>query len=76
MRVKTSITLSEETLRALDRVAGKGANRSRIIEQAIAFFLAAGARAARDARDREILDREADALNAEVADALRFQVDL
>lgn len=76
MRVKTSITLPEEILHALDRVGGRGTNRSKLIEQAIAFFLAARARDARDARDREILDREADALNAEVTDALRFQVDL
>ena len=66
MHVKTSITLTEETLRAVDRVAGRGANRSRVIEEAIVAWLAQRARNARNARDREILDRSAAALNEEV----------
>ena len=60
---------------ALDRVAGRSA-RSRIIEAAVVEYLARRARAARDARDRELLDRQADALNEEAADALVFQVKL
>ncbi|HEY3351868.1 MAG TPA: hypothetical protein VGQ83_01345 [Polyangia bacterium] len=72
MRVKTSITLSEETLRALDRVAGPAA-RSPLIERAIKEFLERHYRAARDARDRALLDLSADALNDEMADALAVQ---
>ncbi len=73
MRVKTSITLSEKTLRTVDQLAGKDSNRSRVIEQAVEAYAAARARSARDARDLETINRRADALNREVAEALAFQ---
>lgn len=73
MRVKTSITLSPETLKALDRMGGGKQNRSRLIEQAVRAYVAARARAERDARDRSILDGEADALNREMEDVLAYQ---
>jgi predicted transcriptional regulator len=76
MRVKTSVTLSEQTLELVDRLAGTTSNRSRIIEQAIEFFGAAQARSARDARDLAAINRGADALNRELADALHFQVEV
>ena len=76
MRIKTSVTLDEEVIAALDREAGDATNRSRLIEQAILDFLDRRRRAERDARDRAILDREADALNAEMADVLEYQVKL
>jgi predicted transcriptional regulator len=75
MRCKTSITLSEETMRAVTRLAGPS-GRSRLIEEAIVAYLRTQARSARDERDREILDRRASALNEEIADVLRFQVRL
>ncbi len=75
MKVKTSITLSEELLREMDKLVGQYGNRSAIIEQAIRAFLAAGVRRARDARDLEILNRRADALNAEAEDVLHYQVE-
>ncbi len=73
MRSKTSITLSEEVLREIDRYAGRGGNRSKVIEDAVRFFLAQRAKTARDARDVEIMNRSADELNAEVNDALDYQ---
>ena len=76
MRVKTSVTLDEETITALDEEAGDATNRSRLIERAILNFLEHRRRAKRDARDRAILDRDADALNAEMADVLDYQVKL
>jgi predicted transcriptional regulator len=75
MKIKTSITLSPEIMRALDRVAGRLA-RSKIIEAALSEYLARRARAARDERDRELLDRNAEALNEEAAEALTYQVKL
>ncbi|MEK6608309.1 MAG: ribbon-helix-helix protein, CopG family [Myxococcota bacterium] len=75
MKVKTSITLSSDAVRAVDRIAGKTSNRSRVIEQAIRELAARRERDARDARDRAILDSSADALNAEMADVLLYQVD-
>jgi len=39
MKVKTSVTLSQEVLRAIDEVAGPGANRSAALEEAAAQWL-------------------------------------
>lgn len=76
MRLKTSITLAEETVRELDEVAGPGANRSRVIEEAVVEYLDRRRRERRDARDLEILNRNATALNREVEDVLSYQADL
>ena len=72
MKVKTSITLSDDLLRAVDELA-KSSSRSEVIEQALRDFLAARARALRDARDLEIMNAHADAYNAETADLLSYQ---
>ncbi len=76
MKVKTSITLPEEMLRSLDRVAGSKSNRSQLIERAVREMLAARERSERDARDIEVINRHADRLNAEAADVLDYQVKL
>ena len=76
MKVKTSITLSREVLKAVDRVAGRGGSRSRVIEQAIREFVKRRSREARDARDRELLDAHAAELDREMADVLDFQADI
>lgn len=72
MKVKTSITLSEDLLRAVDELA-KSSSRSEVIEDAVRAFLAARARAARDARDLEIMNQRADAYNVETTDLLTYQ---
>ena len=74
MRVKTSITLDQTTLDAIDKIAGGKSNRSRIIERAVRDLIARERRAARDARDRDILDANADVLNNEMHDVLGYQV--
>jgi metal-responsive CopG/Arc/MetJ family transcriptional regulator len=76
MRVKTSVTIDEKVLRAIDRAATRGRSRSRIIEDAARDYLARRARMSRDARDRELIDRAAVALNAEMEDVLSHQADL
>jgi metal-responsive CopG/Arc/MetJ family transcriptional regulator len=76
MRVKTSVTLPEELLRSLDRAAGGHSNRSRLIEQAVRALLETRARAERDAKDIEIINRHADRLNEEAADVLGYQAKL
>ena len=76
MKLKTSITLEEETVAALDREAGGTTNRSRLIEQAILEFLDRRRRAARDARDLRLINRRARELNEEMADVLEYQVKL
>ncbi len=75
MKVKTSITLSEDVVEAVDRRARlQNTNRSDFIEAAVRSFIAQLARADRDAQDREILDRRAESLNQEAADVLDYQV--
>ena len=75
MRVKTSITLSEETIQAVDQLAGPGAHRSRVIEEAVLEYLERRRRELRDRRDLEILNRNAERLNREVEDVLAYQVE-
>lgn len=76
MRVKTSVTIDERVLRAIDRAATRGRSRSRVLEDAARDYLARQARAARDARDRQLIDRVAEDLNREMDDVLSYQVDL
>ena len=71
MKQKTSITLSRETMRALDQFGAR--NRSRIIEQAVIEFLERQRREQRENRDRAILDQSADEMNQEMADVLDYQ---
>ena len=71
MKQKTSITLSRETMRALDQFGAR--NRSRIIEQAVIEFLERQRREQRENRDRAILDQSFEAMNQEMADVLDYQ---
>ena len=75
MKVKTSITLSQAAVRALDRLAGRGGNRSAVAERAILEYARLRARAERNERDRALLDRHADRMNDELDDLLAFQVE-
>jgi metal-responsive CopG/Arc/MetJ family transcriptional regulator len=57
MKVKTSVSLSEELLRQLDEIVGKGGNRSQFIEMSLR-------RAIREARRSAEFDHEVALLNA------------
>jgi len=74
MKIKTSITLSEEIVREIDELSSQYGNRSALIEQAIRDFLATEAKRRRDLQDIEILNRRSDALNKEAEDVLSYQV--
>jgi len=76
MRVKTSITIDERVLRAIDRATSRNRTRSRVMKVAAREFLARRARAAREARDLEILNDAADALNREMDDVLTYQAEV
>ena len=76
MKIKTSITISEDILYEIDKLVSQYGNRSILIEKAIRDFLAAEAKRTRDLQDAEILKMRADALNKEAADVLSYQVDL
>jgi len=73
MKVKTSITLSAQAAKALDRMAGRNGNRSAVAEQAILEYARQRARSTRNEKDRELLDEHAEALNDELGDILAFQ---
>ncbi len=76
MKVKTSITLSEDLVKAIDEYAGKYNNRSEFIEEAVRAFIRQLIRKQQDAKDLEIINRRADRLNKEATDVLTYQVDL
>lgn len=70
-----TVTLSEETVRAIDEIAGRGTSRSRVIEQAVIEHLDRRRRAKRNARDVEIINRHAARLNREMEDILAYQIE-
>jgi metal-responsive CopG/Arc/MetJ family transcriptional regulator len=76
MKVKTSITLSGDLLKAIDEYAREYKNRSEFIEEAIRVFIKLLIRRQQDARDLEIINRRATYLNQEVKEVLAYQVDL
>jgi metal-responsive CopG/Arc/MetJ family transcriptional regulator len=76
MRVKTSVTIDERVLKAIDKAATRSRSRSRLIEDAALEFLARRARSAREARDLAILNEAAEALNREMEDVLAYQADV
>jgi metal-responsive CopG/Arc/MetJ family transcriptional regulator len=73
MKSKTSLTLSEDLLKTLDRMAGSKVSRSSFIEQILRDFVEGHAQARRDAREVAAINRHAAKLNAEMADVLSFQ---
>jgi len=75
MKQKTSITLSGDLLDRLDRFIGPGGNRSAVLERALDSYLTDQERREREARDLEILNRDAARLNREARDVLGYQED-
>ncbi len=73
MKEKTSITLSREVLTGIDRIAGSRQSRSAFIEEVLLQYLRDRARAQRDARDIEIINRHAEKLNRDAEDGLQYQ---
>lgn len=76
MKVKTSITLSDELIKVIDHYGQDYKNRSEFIEAAIWAFIKQIVRDQQNARDIEIINRNADRLNAEALDVLTYQVQL
>lgn len=75
MKAKTSITLSNDILRDIDRAAGSERSRSAFIEQILCEYFQNQERARFEARELELLNRAADDLKSEVEDILRYQAD-
>jgi metal-responsive CopG/Arc/MetJ family transcriptional regulator len=76
MKEKTSVTLSKEVLTGIDRLAGSKQSRSAFIENVLAEYLRARARAQIEARDLEALNRAAVELATEIEDVLQDQVEI
>ena len=76
MKVKTSVTLSNELVEAIKQYSQPYKNRSDFIEAAIWAFIKQIIREQQNARDIEIINRNADRLNAEAQDVLAYQVQL
>ena len=74
MKVKTSVTLSEELFEALSSETGQ-ANRSALIEEATWRCLRQRQREKRDARELERINEQAQRLNEEAPDVLSFQTE-
>ncbi len=76
MKLKTSVTLSEDLVKRLDRIMKKGESRSQAIERLLKEALASEARRTADLRDLALINEHAEALNAEAEDVLTYQADL
>ncbi len=76
MKIKTSVTLSNELVEAINVYGQPYKNRSDFIEAAIWAFIKQIVRDQQNARDIEIINRNADRLNAEALDVLAYQAQL
>ena len=74
MKVKTSVTLSDDLLKAIDEHSGPLKNRSEFIEKAVRNYISQVIRDRQNAKDLEIINRKADRLNEEATDVLSYQV--
>jgi metal-responsive CopG/Arc/MetJ family transcriptional regulator len=73
MKAKTSLTLSEDLIASIDKLAGPKVSRSAYIEQILREFVDRRAQARKDARAVAAINRHAAQLNVEMSDALSFQ---
>ncbi len=76
MKVKTSITLSEELLQEIDRIIKGYTNRSTFIEQAIRSYLKQKEQQKRNQADLDILNQHSVRLNREAKDVISYQAEL
>lgn len=73
MKLKTSITLSEDILKKIEGEAHKGESRSGVVERLLREYLIEQSRRNADAKDLEILNRNAKNLEEEALDVLEYQ---
>lgn len=76
MKVKTSITLSEDIVRYIDASAGIHHTRSEFIERAVRDFIERRLQKERDSKDLAILNKKAERLNKEAEDVLSYQAEI
>ena len=76
MKVKTSVTLSQEILALIDQHVEGENNRSAFIELAVKTYLELIIRKKRDQNDLQIINRLSEKLNREAIDVLQYQAEL
>ena len=74
MKVKTSITISKDIIREIDKLSLEYGNRSALIEKALKDFLSAELKRKMDLQDMKIINKHSDKLNKEAEDVLSYQV--
>ena len=74
MKLKTSVTLSEDVLAGIGQLGRAGESRSETIERLLRERILSTARQEAQRRELERINARADQLNAEAADALTYQV--
>jgi metal-responsive CopG/Arc/MetJ family transcriptional regulator len=75
MKIKTSITLSEDLIATLDKWRDDHTSRSQLIEAVLREYAIKRLRAERDARELAIINANADRLNEQASDLYDYQVD-
>jgi len=73
MKEKTSVTLSTDVLRQIDRLTGPKGSRSSFIERVLRRYLREQKLKAIHARDLRLINAAADRLNREAEDVLEYQ---
>ena len=76
MKVKTSLTLSEELISAIDRKSIGHKSRSDFIENALWTYLNFLIRQEKNKVDLKIINKNSDTLNKEAQDVLDYQVSI
>jgi metal-responsive CopG/Arc/MetJ family transcriptional regulator len=75
MKIKTSLSLSEELITRIDELSGRK-NRSEFVEKALLDYLERQMRKERDMKDLAIINKKAGKLNEEAEDVLSYQAGL
>lgn len=75
MKVRTSVTLPEELLVKVDKLAGSRNRRSKIVESALTAYVAKAKPQKLNKRDIEIINRNAELINKQVEETLEFQAE-
>jgi metal-responsive CopG/Arc/MetJ family transcriptional regulator len=76
MKTKTSITLTEQLIKSIDRFDKQYKNRSDFIETAVKAFIRQIELEEQNARDIGIINKNAERLNSEASDVLTYQAKL
>lgn len=75
MKIKTSITLSNDIIKQIDNIIKNDGNRSLFIEDAVKYYLSVQKRINRNNKDFKIINSKAKKLNKEAEEILSYQAD-